>query len=512
MASPLVECIPNFSEARRPEIIQEIIGSIKSVPDIQILDKHSDLDHNRTVVTFIGSPAGVEEAAYRAIKKASQLIDLNFHTGEHPRIGATDVVPFVPIRDIGMQECVEMARRLGKKVAEDLQLPIYLYEEAACVPERQNLENIRRGQFEGLKIEIQTDLSRKPDFGPSELGPAGATVIGARQPLIAFNVYLATDDVKIAQKIARAIRNSSGGFRFLKAMGILVDGRAQVSMNFTNFRQTPITRVVETIRFEAKRFGVAIHHSELVGMIPQEALIEAAAWYLQLDGFLPEQILEQKLSEALAGGDMLPTKPDFIDQLAAATPTPGGGSAAAHTAAAAAALIAMVCRLTIGKKKYVSVENEMRSLLEKSEELRARLNLAVDQDAEVFNQFMAATKRPKDTPDQIAIRNREMITASLNAASVPSEVAKSAILLAAMANKAAELGNINAISDAATAAALSKAAVTGAVLNVRINLVSLSEDPTAQSYLQDADAVMQESTRLENELKIIIKQRSGLEI
>ncbi len=354
MPAPLVECIPNFSEARRPEVVKEILASIRDVAEVRILDHHSDLDHNRTVVTYVGPPAAVEEAAFRAIRTAGTKINLDEHTGAHPRIGATDVVPFVPIAGVTMLECVEMARRLGKRVGEELQIPVYLYEEAATRPERQNLENIRKGQYEGLKAEIDTDPARAPDFGPSKLGTAGATVIGARQPLIAFNIYLTSDDVPIAQKIARAIRQSSGGMRYVKAMGILVDGRAQVSMNLTNFRQTPIARVVEMVRREASRYGVSIHHTELVGLAPQDSLIDAAVWYLQLDQFEAEQILETKLftTQTGSGGSDQVSLPTFIDHLAAGTPTPGGGSASAYTGAEAAALAAMVARLTVGKKKY----------------------------------------------------------------------------------------------------------------------------------------------------------------
>ena len=222
MPAPLVECIPNFSEARRPEVVEEIIGVIKAVPGIQVLDRHSDLDHNRSVVTYVGPPEAVEEAAFQAIARAAKLIDLDHHEGAHPRIGATDVVPFVPITGVTMQDCVEIAHRLGKRVGTELGIPVYLYEEAATRPDRQNLENNRKGQYEGLKEEIKTNPERKPDFGPASLGTAGATVIGARQPLIAYNVYLTTAEVPVAQKIARAIRQSSGGMRFVKAMGILV--------------------------------------------------------------------------------------------------------------------------------------------------------------------------------------------------------------------------------------------------------------------------------------------------
>jgi len=264
MSTPIVECIANFSEARRAEVVEVIMAAITSVPGVNLLDRHSDLDHNRTVLTFVGPPVEIEEAAYQAIARAAELINLEEHSGEHPRIGASDVVPFVPISNISMQECVDIARRLGRRVGEGLRIPVYLYEVAATRPERRNLEYIRRGQYETLKHEIATTPERFPDFGPPAIGPEGATVIGARQPLIAFNVYLTSDDVDIAKSIARAVRHSSGGLRYVKALGLLVEGRAQVSMNLTNFHKTPVARVVELIRREAGRFGVDIHHTELV--------------------------------------------------------------------------------------------------------------------------------------------------------------------------------------------------------------------------------------------------------
>src|SRR3989337_2248141 len=358
MSKPIVECVPNFSEARRAEVVEAILAAISSVPEVHVLDRHSDLDHNRTVITFVGSPQAVEEAAFRGIARAAELIDLNLHTGEHPRIGATDVVPFVPISGVSMQDCVEIARRVGSRVGNELGIPVYLYEQAATRPERQNLETIRRGQYEALKTEIVTQPERAPDFGPAQLGPAGATVIGARPFLIAFNVYLTSDDVSIAEKIAKTVRHSSGGLRFVKALGLLVDGRAQVSMNLTDFHKTPLARVVELIRREATRYGVAIQHSELVGLIPQDALIEAAVWYLQLDQFEAEQVLERRLflpdqgaaetpGKQLAADTSQQSGEDFLEALAGGNPTPGGGSAAPYAAAMAAALGATVAPLTV---------------------------------------------------------------------------------------------------------------------------------------------------------------------
>ncbi|MCK5712526.1 MAG: glutamate formimidoyltransferase, partial [Hyphomicrobiaceae bacterium] len=273
MKQPIVECIPNFSEGRRVEVVEEIENAIRSVRGVYILDRHIDPDHNRSVITFAGSPAEVADAAFEAIKTAAGKIDLDQHKGEHPRIGATDVIPLVPISGITMDECVELARTLAQRVGDELGIPTYLYEKAATRPERKNLENIRRGEYEGLKETIESDPAKKPDFGPQKLGPAGATVIGARAPLVAFNVYLSTDDVAIAQNIGRAVRHSSGGLRHVKALGMLVEGRAQVSMNLTDFTRTPIARVVELIRREADRYGVSIVNSELVGLIPQAALV-----------------------------------------------------------------------------------------------------------------------------------------------------------------------------------------------------------------------------------------------
>ncbi|TEU12242.1 MAG: glutamate formimidoyltransferase [Anaerolineales bacterium] len=293
----VVECVPNFSEGRRRGIIDQVVGALASVEGVRVLDVQSDADHNRSVVTMVGEPEAVEDAAFRGIERAARLIDMDQHRGEHPRMGATDVVPFVPIAGVTMAGCVEMARRLGERVGRELSIPIYLYEEAATRPERRNLADVRRGEYEGLKVEIETDPHRTPDFGPARMGKAGATAIGARSPLIAFNVYLDTDDVAIAKAIARAVRHSSGGLRYVKALGLLVEGRAQVSMNLTDYRQTPIHRVVEMIRKEAARYGVAIVSGEMVGLIPNEALVDVARFYLQLDGFSPDQILENRLAE-----------------------------------------------------------------------------------------------------------------------------------------------------------------------------------------------------------------------
>ncbi len=506
MPTPLVECIPNFSEARRPEVVEAIVAAIAAA-GVTVLDRHSDSDHNRTVVTYVGAPATAEEAAFQGIRKASELINLDNHTGSHPRIGATDVVPFVPISGVSMEDCVAMARRLGERVGLELNLPVYLYEEAATQPERVNLENIRRGQYEGLKAEIETHPERKPDFGPARLGPAGATVIGARHPLIAYNVYLATGDVSIAKAVAKAVRQSSGGLPCVKALGMLVEGRAQVSMNLTDFRQTSIQTAVEAVRSEAARHGVGIHHSELVGLVPLEALTDAAARYLQLDDFKSEQILETRLF-ALPRTDSRPA--NFLDDLAAATPTPGGGSAAAHAGAMGAALVAMVARLTVGKKKYAAVEAQMTEILNQAERLRRELTAAVDEDSAAFEGVLAAFKLPKDTPKQEKVRAEAIEKATLRAAQVPLTVGQKSVSVMALAERAVALGNLNAISDGASAAAMGRAALTSAGYNVRINVNGLADKTAGDTLLSQLHTLEGKAVKLEKNVQKSIQERGGL--
>ena len=509
MTNPLIECIPNFSEARRPEVIDQIVAAIESVSDVKLLDRSSDLDHNRTVITFAGPPFGVEEAAFRAIKTASELIDLNNHTGEHPRIGATDVVPFVPLSGASMDECIAIAQRLGERVGHELGIPVYLYEAAATRPERANLENIRRGQYEGLKEEIESNLERHPDYGPARVGTAGATVIGARNPLIAFNVYLTTDDVDVAKKIAKAIRHSSGGLRHLKALGLLVEGRAQVSMNLTNFRETPIARVVETIRREAQRYGVGIHHSELVGLIPQDALVDAAVWYTQLDAFDKEQVLESRLVDSSASSPQ--QKPvSFIEELAAPTATPGGGSAGAYAGAMGAGLISMAAGLTIGKKKYAAVEAQMQAIRVMAESLRKELTQAVDDDSSAFEAVMGAFKLPRETEEDQTKRNAAIHVATFNAARVPLRVAKDAVKVMELALKCAKEANINAMSDSMTGFAMSRAALTAASYNVKVNLNSLADKSVGEKLLEELKDVEAKADELEKEIRKTMSERGGI--
>lgn len=297
MKTRIVECVPNFSEGRRPGVVQEIADAVKSVPGVRLLNQTSDVNHNRSVLTFAGEPIAVKSAAFRAISRAAELIDMEKHQGEHPRIGATDVVPFVPVSGVTMDDCVDLARSLGEEVAEKLHVPVYLYEEAATREDRRNLANIRRGEYEGLKKEISLP-ARHPDFGEPVMHPtAGATVIGARNYLVAYNINLSTPDVSIAKKIARRVRASSGGLMYVKALGIMLDDRnlAQVSMNLTNFKKTPIHVVFNLVKTEAERYGVSVVGSELIGLAPLDALLDAAEHYLRFEDFSREQVLEAKI-------------------------------------------------------------------------------------------------------------------------------------------------------------------------------------------------------------------------
>lgn len=296
---PIVECIPNFSEGRRLHVVEALADAIAGVPGVALLHRTSDPDHNRSVLTFAGTPAAVLDAAFATIALAARAIDMTQHSGQHPRIGAADVVPLVPIRGISLLDCVQLAKQLGQRVGDELGLPVYLYEAAATRPERRNLADVRRGEYEGLRNSIGKDPARTPDYGPERIGTAGAVVIGAREALIAFNVFLNTNDIQVAQRIARAVRASGGGLMYVKALGLLVAGQAQVSMNLTDYRRTPLHRVLELVRREAQRHGVLITRSELIGLMPQQALVDAAAWYLQLDDFDETRLLENRLQAGL---------------------------------------------------------------------------------------------------------------------------------------------------------------------------------------------------------------------
>ncbi len=470
----IVECVPNFSEGRNREVVDAIVDSIVSGGNVRLIDREMDADHNRSVITFVGEPEECLNAAFAGVKKAAELIDLNTHKGEHPRIGATDVVPFIPVKDVTMEECVELANKLGKRIADELSIPVYLYEEAATKPSRKNLANIRKGQFEGLKTAIESDPERKPDFGEAKIHPtAGATVVGARYYLIAFNVNLRTDDLSVAKKIAKSIRFKNGGFRYIKAMGFAIKERGivQVSMNMTNYQKTSLYHAFEFIKREAERYGVLIAGSELVGLTPMEAIIDVADYYLRFENPIKEQILENKIWE---DEGILPK--GFLSALSSNSPAPGGGSVAALNAAQAAALAEMVARLTVGKKKYIEYSDEMKEIIGKASSLRQLFTDRIQKDIDAFNEVMKAYKMPKETEEEKAARREAIKEATIKAIDSPMEIVNNTLEMFEILEKLSLHGNTNAISDVGVAALNMKTAFESAAYNVYINFIPSLDD------------------------------------
>jgi glutamate formiminotransferase len=484
--STLVECVPNFSEGRDKSKVDAIVDAMK-MPGVYLLDREMDSDHNRCVITIAGEREAIQEAAIRGVGKASELIDLNNHAGAHPRMGAADVVPFIPIDGVTIEDCVAMANHVGEQIWHRYQIPVYLYEAAARMPERQGLENIRRGQFEGIRAEIASNPARRPDIGEARIHPtAGATVVGARKFLIAYNVFLNTPDVEIAKKVAKAVRFSSGGLRFVKGAGFLVRGLAQVSMNLTDFEQTPIHRVFEMVKREAARYGVAPVSSEIVGLIPKKALEQAAEWFLQVENFDSSLILENRLAAVMGGkmvvGGLRAGVEPFVEQLAAPTATPGGGSASAAAGAMAAGLAVMVASMSRGKKAYLQYESQLSAAIASLTPLREQLKAAIDADAESYDSVMKAYKAVKATDEK---SGAAMIEAALKGATVvPLAVAEKAFEVVQIVKMLGPITNPNMKSDLTTASALAGAAITGALANVEINLASLKDERFAADVRQ----------------------------
>lgn len=485
----LVECVPNFSEGRDTAKVEAIIAAMK-MDGVYLLDKEMDPDHNRCVITLVGDGDAIAESAIRGVGKAADLIDLTQHQGAHPRIGAADVVPFIPIEGVTLEDCIAIARHVGTEIWRRHKIPVYLYEAAATKPERQNLENIRRGQFEGLRTEVATNADRRPDFGDAALHPtAGATVVGARKPLIAYNVYLNTGDVEIAKKIGKAVRFSSGGLRYVKGMGVLVRGMAQVSMNLTDFEQTPIARVFEFVKREAARYGVTPVSSEIVGLIPKKALEEAAEWFLQVENFDSSLILENRLA-AVTGGKMAVggirggVEP-FIEQLAAATATPGGGSASAAAGAMAAALGGMVATMSRGKKAYQQYERELSDAIARLNHLREELKASIDLDAAAYAEVMKAYKDAKTASAELG--ERMIADALKNATRVPFGIAQKGHEVRQIIESLKPITSKNMSSDLAVASSLARSAMDGGLANVQINLQEL-KDETFKAEMQASAA------------------------
>jgi glutamate formiminotransferase/formiminotetrahydrofolate cyclodeaminase len=502
----IVECVPNFSEGRDGAKVEAIVQALLAGPGVYLLDREMDGDHNRSVITLVGTREEIGEAALRGIGKAAELIDLNQHQGAHPRLGATDVVPFVPVSGVTIEGCVRIAEFVAEQAWQRYGVPTYLYEAAARTPERRNLENIRRGQFEGVREEVKTNPERRPDFGPdpdrAALHPtAGATVVGARKFLIAYNINLATPDVSVAKLIAKTIRASSGGFPCVKAMGVELKARerAQVSMNLTDFETTSIGTVYDAVSKHAAAAGVDVEGSEIVGLIPRRALEDAAVHYLKVENFQPGLILENRLESVMAGaaspakatevsppataphaaddqgGALAAMAAPFLGAVAAPTPTPGGGSVAALSAALGAALGEMVCRLTLKKKSFADHYAQLGAAADRFANLRGSLMAGIDHDAESYEGVLKAMRLPKATESEQAARKAAIEEASKQAALVPLRNADLASEVTITLELVRRIAMPQAASDLSVASSMAAAGRAGAVENVRANLPSIQD-------------------------------------
>jgi glutamate formiminotransferase/formiminotetrahydrofolate cyclodeaminase len=490
----LVECVPNFSEGRRPEVVAAIRDAIAGVDGVALLDVSSDASHNRSVITFVVPVDNAVEAAFAGICSARDHIDLNRHSGEHPRMGAADVVPFVPLEGSTMEDCVMLARALGERVGRELEIPVFLYERAATRPDRENLADVRRGEFEGLRDEIGRNPNRVPDFGPARIHPtAGALAIGARPFLVAYNVYLGpASNIDVAKSVATAVRGSSGGLRYVKALALEVDGQAQVSMNLVDVQKTPLFRAFDAVKMEAEAQGVSPTWSEIVGLVPERALLDTAARHVQLRNFSQEMVVEHRVRRAIQGGQSLS---GFVASVASPAPVPGGGSVAAHAGALAAALAQMVAGLTVGKKKYAAVDAEMRDIALRAAALGNALAALVVRDAEAYAEVAAAYKLPQQ-PEAAATTRGAVVTAGLlRAAQVPLETARACAEVAELAAALAARGNTNAASDAGVAALLADAGCRGAAFNVRINVAALEDRSLGATLVDEATRLVEATSR-----------------
>ena len=504
----LVECVPNFSEGRRPEIVAKIRDAIAAVKGVHMLDVSSDQSHNRTVITFVVPVEGAVDAAFAGIKAAREHIDLTKHKGEHPRMGATDVVPFIPLEGSTMEDCIVLARALGELVGRDLEIPVFLYERAATRPDRENLADVRRGEFEGLRTEIGANPNKVPDFGPPRIhATAGAVAIGARPFLVAYNVYLGdAANVAVAKEVAKAVRGSSGGLRYVKGLGLEVDGQAQVSMNLVDTEKTPLYRAYDVVKMEAEARGVSPTWSEIVGLVPERALFDTAARHIQLRDFTPDMVLERKVRAAVEGGELLG---GFIASVASPTPAPGGGSVAAHAAALAAALAQMVAGLTIGKKKYAAVENEMKEIALQAAALVNELSALVARDASAYGAVMAAYKLPGDNEADAAAKKQALTQALLGAAEVPLETARACVRVLELAAAVAARGNTNAVYDAGVAALLADAACKGAVYNVRINVSALDDKSKGARLIEECGRLLKLAAERVQSVTALVERAIG---
>jgi len=549
----IVECVPNFSEGRNKAVINAIAAAIESVEGVKLLNVDPGADFNRTVYTFVGRPEDVLEAAFLSAKVGTALIDMTKHKGEHARMGALDVMPFIPIKGVTMKDCVKLSKRFGERMARELGIPVFLYAESATKPERVRLPDIRKGEYEALEEKLK-DPSFKPDYGEPVFVPkSGATVTGAREILIAYNINLNTNDKSIASKIAGKIRTSGvikkdkdgnkiigpdgkperipGRFKYVQAGGMMYnEDVAQVSMNLLNFREVNLHHVFEAVKEEAEKLGVKVTGSEIVGLVPKESLVMAGRFYAEKDKkrIVDEEELVSLAIERLGLSDLYQFKPEekiieymveesghlasmsvkgFLSELASSSPAPGGGSVAALAGSLGAALSSMVCNLTIGKEKYVSVEDEIKDVLRGSEKLRFKLIKLIDKDTEAFNDVIKAFKMPKETEGQKEERKKAIQNGYKKAAMVPFETAKLCEEILDLAKTVAEKGNQSSITDAAVSALMSQAGVESAILNVKINLGSIKDEDFVKKIGSKLDKLERSCKVKTDEIVDIVNKR-----
>lgn len=547
----IVECVPNFSEGRDKEKIKTITDEIAKTKGVTLLDVDPGEATNRTVVTFVGTPEGVKEAAFRAIKKASEVLDMSKHKGAHSRMGATDVCPFVPVAGVTMEDCVKIANEVGDRVARELSIPVYLYEEAATKPERRNLAVVRKGEYEGLPEKLK-DPEWKPDYGePVFNKKLGATIIGAREFLIAYNINLNTRERKLAHEIALNIREQGrvkrdekgkiirdengktvkipGKLKEVKGVGWYIDeyGIAQVSVNLTNYKITPLYKLFEECRKEARKLGLRVTGSELVGLIPKEAMLQTGRYYLEKQRKCPGVPDEELIRTAVIslGMDQLyPFKPEekiieytiaekqellsmnlreFSNELSTDSPAPGGGSVAALSGALGSALSSMVANLTYGKKEYRKANRRMKNLALQAQVLKDEFIDLIEQDAEAFNNVMSAMRLKKKTEEEKKKRDEAIEEATKKATLVPLEIMKKSERILDLAAVAEKKGNQNSVSDAGVAAIMADAACEGGYLNVIINLGNIKDEEFKKSIKAEVDGLLK---RVKSKAKRIIKR------
>jgi glutamate formiminotransferase / formiminotetrahydrofolate cyclodeaminase len=513
MMERLVECVPNFSEGRRVEVIERLAREIEAVEGAVVLDMHMDADHNRSVITFVADADVVVEAALRVVRLAAELIDLRQHTGQHPRVGATDVLPFIPVRGLEMKDCAALAHAAGARIWHELRIPVYFYERAALRSDRVNLEDVRRRGFEELRTQIEDPtLNRAPDIGEARVHEsAGAIVTGARPFLIAYNVNLRTNDIAIARRVARAVRGRDGGLRYLKALGFELSSRGivQVSMNLVDYEKTALHHAFEAVRREAERYGVSVLSSEIVGLIPQAALDRAAEYFLQIENFAPGLVLENRIEAAFAGKGERARVKDFVAEVASSAPTPGGGAVAAHAASLGAALGEMIARLTEGREKFKDVESDVRDALAELRPLRARLARTAAEDAASFERVMQARRLPQETEDERRERANKIEEALKGAAIVPLEVAGLAVQVLEILETLSEIGNPNALSDAATGAQLILASVISARYNVLVNTADLEDEEFASEHRSRANDLLERAREIASRIEALLMESIG---